>query len=78
MKRLFIGGVAHGRVLNVAEGSTGIYLSVDKFDPVQPAERQSYELRCYHLGPHIEREVFVLSTLSCDEVLSRYSKRIFQ
>lgn len=89
MEHLFIGGVAHGRVLNVAEGSTGIYLPVDKFDPVEPrvslreftersVERQLYELRHYRFGRHIEREVFVRSNLSNDEVLSKYSKLIFQ
>lgn len=87
MKRLFIGGVAHGRALNFPENLRVVQVPEDMFDPVEPAisvrdfttrpiELQLYELRYYYFGPH-ERAVFVRTTLSNDEVISKYSELIF-
>lgn len=87
MKRLFIGGVAHGRVLDFPEELRVVrvpedtsdpikYLALDHTAPVQ-ISTQLYELRRYR-GPHIKRGAFVLSGLSDDEVLCKYPHLIFQ
>lgn len=87
MTRLFIGGVAHGRVLGFPEELTMVRVPVDADEPIRyiaPDHRkpvqintQLYELRHYCFGPH-ERAVFVRTTLSNNEVISKYSKLIFR
>lgn len=88
MKALFIGGVAHGRVLDFPENLRIVQVREDMFDPLLPRSTnmplkdrvgtQQYELRRYCYGPHIEREVFVLSRLPNDEVLRCYHRLIFK
>lgn len=88
MNHLFIGGVAHGRALYFPENLRIVKVREDMFNTVEPVcpsippkdrvGTQLYELRRYHFGPHIERQVFVLSRLSDDEALSKYHRLIFQ